>query len=256
VFRLPVDGHAVAIQPLGGAEDLLLLEAEELGIPVAVALLQRLLRPAGCEIDIWGLPASDLDAAMLALRRLLLGEHLVASVACASASCGSWLDIRFRVSDYLAHHRPERPGDVCEAAEPGWFAVEGAGATFRLPTVSDAATAALLGDAAGALLRERCVRPAGLPDAAIERVEAAMGALAPCLVGEVRGTCPSCGLEVGVNFDPLAFVLRELRDLSSSIYEEVHLIASRYQWSEAEILALPAARRARYAMLAASRGAA
>jgi len=41
--------------------------------------------------------------------------------------------------------------------------------------------------------------------------------------------------------------LRELREQAAFIYEDVHLIAQHYRWSEAEIMLLPRNRRIRYA---------
>jgi hypothetical protein len=45
-------------------------------------------------------------------------------------------------------------------------------------------------------------------------------------------------------------VLRELRAWFASIYLETHVLASRYGWAEAAILAMPRERRRRYAGLA------
>ncbi|NJL68692.1 MAG: hypothetical protein HC894_22160 [Microcoleus sp. SM1_3_4] len=39
----------------------------------------------------------------------------------------------------------------------------------------------------------------------------------------------------------------ELRQQAVSIYEEVHLLATQYQWTEAAILRLPRDRRRQYA---------
>ena len=77
-----------------------------------------------------------------------------------------------------------------------------------------------------------------------------MEALAPALSGELRGACAECGAELAVGFDPLQFTLRELRRHAETLYEDVAWIAHHYHWSEAEILALPAERRTRYAELA------
>ena len=85
-------------------------------------------------------------------------------------------------------------------------------------------------------------------------VEAAMEALAPSLLSELEGRCPECGASVACDFDPLQYTLRELRDQAAFVYQDVLAIAGHTHWSEAEILALPAVRRARYAELAQARG--
>ena len=57
--------------------------------------------------------------------------------------------------------------------------------------------------------------------------------------------CPECGAEHVVAVDP--FGLNALR--GGHLYREVHALASRYHWSEADILALPRARRRLYLSL-------
>jgi hypothetical protein len=52
---------------------------------------------------------------------------------------------------------------------------------------------------------------------------------------------------VAVYFDPQDFTLRELRDDAAFVFEEIHLIASRYHWSEERIMRLPGQRRVQYA---------
>jgi len=81
-----------------------------------------------------------------------------------------------------------------------------------------------------------------------------MESMAPSLYGELSGTCSECGADVVLEFDPLAHVLGELRGRAAYLYQDVALIAHHYHWSEAEILDLPAARRTRYAELAAEHG--
>jgi hypothetical protein len=65
----------------------------------------------------------------------------------------------------------------------------------------------------------------------------------------LQGACPDCGRDFEFRFDPREFALRELREQAAFIYEDVHLIAQHYGWSEPEILSLPHNRRVRYAEL-------
>jgi hypothetical protein len=48
-------------------------------------------------------------------------------------------------------------------------------------------------------------------------------------------------------FDPGEFVIEEIRARAQRVFEEVHLIASCYGWTEDVILDLPADRRVFYA---------
>src|SRR5262249_43670996 len=119
---------------------------------------------------------------------------------------------------------------------------------FRLPTVADMIAASAGPDGEGELVR-RCVRPADVSATALGRVEEAMEALAPSLYTELEGTCPECGAAGRVPVHPQRYVVGELRGRAAFVFEEVHLIADAYHWPERDILAMPRARRARYAEL-------
>ena len=59
---------------------------------------------------------------------------------------------------------------------------------------------------------------------------------------QAQATCPECDAELLVEVDPY-LTLSLARD---EIFGEVHTLARHYHWSEAEILALPQARRRLY----------
>jgi hypothetical protein len=284
LFRLPVSGHVVALQYPTGVEDLLLLESSNDDTALALALADHLARPtAGIVLDWRELSVSDLDALILRLRQLVIGDHLGADVACQASGCGQRIDISFGITDYLAHRKPAQTGardasSVEPDEDPGWFRLtlpgkkigkrtssaeppggnsgastgsrDSAGAVFfRLPIVAD--QMAVVGDREGVdELARRCIRPAGVPLRFRQLVEAAMETMAPSLSGSLRGTCPECGAEVTVYFDARQFCLRELRDRAAFIYQDIDLLARRYHWSEADILSMPHIRRAKYAELA------
>ena len=92
----------------------------------------------------------------------------------------------------------------------------------------------LSGDAAGEQLR---ASPALLAAA-----EQALDAVAPGVVVEVQTRCPACDAANTLALDPY----RVLRHRPDQLLGEVHQIAWYYHWSEAEILALPRARRQNY----------
>ena len=84
------------------------------------------------------------------------------------------------------------------------------------------------------------------------RLDHALSALAPNLDDMLGGTCPGCGHQVAVRFDPLGYTLAELRNAFSGIFLETHALAAAYGWPEEVILALPRSRRRRYASIIAS----
>ncbi|MCY1078697.1 hypothetical protein [Archangium lansingense] len=246
-FRLPVSGLAVRLRPPAGAEDLLLAEARSFDAQLALELVERLgQRAEGGPVDWAALPLTDLDTVLLRLRQGLVGDQVRADVVCGPAGCGARVDLAFRIRDYLAHHAP-RPAEGLEAsAEPGWYALQGTAVAFRLPSGGDQLAIAFHPEGEEELAR-RCIRPAGLAPPLREQVEAAMEALAPNLCSELEGPCPECGATVRSLFDPQRYVLQELRAQATRVYEEIHLLAHSYHWTEETILALPRHRRGLYA---------
>lgn len=80
-------------------------------------------------------------------------------------------------------------------------------------------------------------------------VAAAVAAHDPLVDFSVSCHCPGCGepAEVAVDLEGLA--LRRLARAQRALLQEVHLLASQYGWTEAEVLAVPPARRAQYRAL-------
>jgi hypothetical protein len=242
------------LRPLAGAEDLLLLEAGAPDPGIALALLARVAwRADGAPIDWTALVPTDVDVLLLRLRQMALGDFLRAAVVCPVPSCAAPVDVAFSIDDYVDHHRSRMPRGIVPGGEEGWYRLSGMDVEFRLPRTADQLAIVFEPRPADALCR-RCIRGAEITAGIRRRVEAAMEALAPSLCSPLHGRCPECGATVEVSFDPLQYALKELRDQASFIYEEVYWIAQKYHWSEAEILALPAARRARYAELAQREG--
>ncbi|MDT7543572.1 MAG: hypothetical protein QOE33_3476 [Acidobacteriota bacterium] len=247
MLRLPVSGLEVLLRAPGGAEDVLLLDAFEYDARLALALLSRVAHRAdGGDVDCETLTVTDFDALLLQLRRLVFGDLIRADMKCPAADCGAQIDVAFSVRDYLSHHEPRIAHRAEPTGEDGWFRLRGTDFSFRLPTVADL-LAVSDHPHAERELRRRCLRPAKNYARFMPRIETAMRALAPSLSDVVRGTCPECGEGVDIHFDPRQFVLRELRGQAAYVYADVHLIAGRYHWSEADILALPRARRLNYA---------
>ena len=245
--RLPVSGREVELGQVTGSDDLLLLEAPTLDTSLALALLSRLASWADEAVEAWdSLSVTDLDALLLLLRQMLVGDLLRTDVVCPAIGCGKRFDVTFQIRDYLAQHQPRQARGVEPAGEPGWFQCCGTPVSFRLPRGADQVKIARQPRPERELMR-LCIRPETLSARMLKRVESAMETLAPSLSHELAGTCPECGAEAALYFDVQQFVLLELRDQAAFLYEEVHLLARAYHWSQAEILALPRSRRVRYA---------
>jgi hypothetical protein len=250
VYRLPVSGIAVTLRQPAGAEDLLLYEAADFDIALALALIGRLASP---EADWGNLCVTDIEILLLLLRQSVLGDLIQAEALCTSRDCGARVDLSFRVNRYLAHHRPRAPRHVEREGATGWFRFTDRSLRFRLPVAADLVAVSDSPEPESALL-QRCVDPAHVPSRVRARVERAMEALAPSLSHQVEGQCPQCRSAIAFYFDVQAFVLRELRNRAATVYRDIHLLASQYNWREEDILALPRGRRAQFAAMIADGG--
>jgi len=252
--RLPVSGLEVDLRALDGADDVILSETSHRDMSLALALLRRVASaPAGAGVDWADLPVTDVDALVLWLRIATSGNLLRAEARCQTSGCGALLDINFPVSDYLAAIRPRVPHTVRPTAEASWFSIAGTVVTFRVPTAADLLAVSRRGDRVRAL-RDLCVRPADAPARIVRRIETALESMAPPVARELAAQCPECSRAVTLYFDPVQFVLRELGEQAAFVYEDVHLLARHYGWSEQSILALPRARRAQYAEMVRHEG--
>lgn len=80
-------------------------------------------------------------------------------------------------------------------------------------------------------------------------VSASIAAMDPLVDFTVSCQCPACGAPNEVTVDLEALALASLAARQRVLLQEVHRFASHYGWTESEVLALPAARRARYLAL-------
>lgn len=240
---LPASGTWVELHEPTGEDELALLRATGPAAPTMLALVARLASDQREPIDWPALPAVDLGAAALLMRSDWLGKLIRAEAMCPVAGCGEPIDVPISIPEYLHHHRA-RPARSASPCEPGWFALSGSEVRFRIPTIAD--LLARLDGGSEASLRERCVQPPGLTAAVARRVDRALDALAPRLDGDLSGTCPACGERVGLRFEPISYVLEELREASGGLLAQVHELAFAYHWSEADILRLDRRRRQGY----------
>jgi len=235
---------------------MLLLEssADEMGISLALA--ERLAgRSDGGALDAGTLPITDLDTLLLEQRRLLLGDEVHPWALCPEADCGAQIDISFRISAYLAHHRPRMPRTVEPLKEePGWFRLRCSEVKFRLVTANDLVAVKGISNPERALAR-RTIRPEGISKREMKLSQQALESLSPCLSQELEGSCPECGKKLLFFFQPRSYIQRELQHETAFLYEDVHLLATRYHWPEEKILSLPRMRRVQYAELALREGA-
>jgi hypothetical protein len=77
----------------------------------------------------------------------------------------------------------------------------------------------------------------------VARIEAALEAVSPEVAVSVQAACPACSAPHGIDVDPYRVLFHQIED---GLLHEIHILASIYHWSEAEILAIPLDRRRHY----------
>jgi hypothetical protein len=94
------------------------------------------------------------------------------------------------------------------------------------------------------------IAPAGLSEDAICAVGELLDDLDPLADPVFALTCPECDADFEAALDAAGYVYGELSSRGRRLLYEVDALALRYGWSEAQILDLSPARRARYLELA------
>lgn len=245
------------MQPLRPQEILAAWERAGGAHPVdrALTLLAYAMPGAGRDV-LAGLTLGRRDRLLLELRCRTFGERLRVRPQCLC--CGERLEFELTWNELCAvlDGGAERgPVDV---------QVDGFRVQLRLPDSFDLAAAAQADgpNAARRTLFERCVTAASrdgepaaaetLPDSLIGAAAAALGEADPWADVSIDLSCPSCGHAWSADLDAAAFLWTELAARAERLLFDVHRLASAYGWSEAQILALPPARRELYVQMAAT----
>lgn len=238
-----------------------LLKVWESGVPSSSTmrglLLLGLACPQGTADELMHTRIGHRDAQLLSLRETLFGPHLACLLDCPT--CGQPIELDFAVDDVRANHAA--PDDVCE------IKADGGTLRFRLPCSADLLALEAQGDTAHPAhaerwLLSRCWLPApddaaatGMPMAMAppdwrdDQVQAAVEAMAlrdPQAEVLLDVVCPACQAPSSHLFDIVGHLWRELDHWARGMLRQVHAIAARYGWSEADILAMGQARRRAY----------
>jgi hypothetical protein len=233
-----------AFRPVDGALEVALAGA--VSAPSMPAVVTAALAAALAEVG--GEPATA-----EAVRELAVGDRqfLVRQLSAHLGRDRVWLTAACQAcGESFDFEVPQTELAVKEAGAGYPYAeVETAGARLRLrvPTGADQeAVAGLADDDAVRALFERCLLAgAAAGDDDLAAAEAAVEAMAPEVALAALAACPACGAGNEIAVDPYLVLSASPEEL----FVEVHRLASSYHWSEAEILALPRARRLLYLRL-------
>ena len=191
---------------------------------------------------------------LMRLRRSLFGPVANGIVECTV--CGTQMEMGFDLDKLIATANTA----TAEAVQVDWDrSVLGC----RPPTTADILAVAEIDDGPGRRLAllARCVTversgserehpvdelAAHLPAEIIEKLGAALEEADPLAEVELTMSCVECGERRETRFDIATFLWTELSAWVERILGEVHVLASAYGWSEAEVLAVGPTRREYY----------
>lgn len=251
--------EAIAVRPLSGADEEALLDALDAGAPVAAVLsllLGRCAHDGTAMLDrrATSLTVGQREALALRLRAATLGTPMRATMTCPA--CGEAMELVLDAAALAAAAPMPTGSGVLEA--------DGFRLACRPVTGEDqeaAASAAEPGSDAGRRLLSRCVAAVdaegspvpieALPPSVADRAAAFVLELDPASETTLQAHCPACGAPVTGALDAGGFVTAELARRVTSLPAEVLAIARATGWHETAILAMPPARRRRYAALLA-----
>ena len=235
-----------ALRPFGAAADLDL----DFGNPDRPFLVTGLLAQCAENGDPefwWSQPVGSRTAALLHLVGVTdaSARELSFSARCGESNCGEPFEFALSLRALL-----ESPHDAAciEAPLDGDRRVRLRRATgddlrqWRVLTLDSRAQATRT--MLDSLLLEGEVRVEDVP-----RLARTLAECDPLVALSVLCPCPACGADNDIPIDLEAVALARLERHRRALLQEIHALASRYGWTEAEILALPRARRAHYMAL-------
>lgn len=183
------------------------------------------------------------NQALLELQCSLFSSNLQAWAVCES--CGEKMEFTLNAQDFLQQN----------GVAGAQATVEVNGQAFRLPTSRDLVAVSRQRDVESAAVKllELCKANQSSTHWTVEELEQIgekMALADPLAEIRLAVACPACESESVETVDVTSFLWAEIEGLAKRLLWEVHAIASAYGWTEAEVLALGPARRARYVEMA------
>lgn len=213
------------MRPLNGADEL------SIGgdtLADAVALLTRVSDRS----DLDRLSISQIDRGLAALYRAIYGDNADCRATCAS--CSEVYEFALSLPEIIRTQDMDR--DALPNQNGLWTMPDGT--RLRAPVVADLTEADTLFDR---LVVEGQSTP--------QEIEAFLERNAPVLSLDIDAVCPHCDAKAVVRFDLSGYLMKQLITERAFLVRETHLLASRYHWSHAEIMALGREDRRAYAGL-------
>ena len=238
------------MRPLSAYELLKVWEEGQVGPSYRQAFL---LLVAACTEEtpeeILKLSIGSRDARLLTLREWTFGPALTSLTVCPA--CSERLEFSLNVADIcISLSEPKKQVLQLEIDD---FSID-----FRLPNTGDLIEVGRSSDLGQiqVMLVERCVCDARrqdeklafehLPPRVVEALVSQMEEADPQADIQLALSCPACGHHWQALFDIVSYFWSEIQVWAVRIVREVHLLASTYGWSEADILGMSPLRRQLY----------
>lgn len=224
----------------------------ELPAERAQALL-RLSLPDHPAAELAGMTIGQRDEHLFDVRACTFGRRVVGLAACPECGAQAELDFDSAAVRVTGGSGARYRGEDLHVSASGYDV------RFRLPTVEDLLAAAVSGDpeeARRSLLSyavldalDSAGQPVdyrALPTAVVDLIDECLAEADPLADIRLALTCPNCSNPWAASLDIAGFFWSELDAWASRLLFEVHLLATAYAWSEADILALSPTRRRLY----------
>ncbi len=183
---------------------------------------------------------------LLELHEQLFGAPIEARVKCASCDA----DNEFALPKAAMLGSGDFDPDTCVAVDRGDRSYR-----LRLPRIADIEAAAQAGGDIKRQLLQRCRLDEGPPPDELDlaAIEAELERLDPLANLAIETACAHCQAPILATVELADFIARDIDRVAAALLRDIDTIAVGYGWSEQAIIALPAARRARYVQMIAAR---
>ena len=187
--------------------------------------------------------APDRDQLLAAIYGYTYGQRILGTIACKA--CRQPYDLEFQLLDLMNNLQADVDETLVQPKGNGTYRLAD-GRHFRLPTAEDELAVWHLPEAeAERALLQRCVLE-GDPEADPALIQSAMQTVGPVLDLDLNATCPECGEQQAFHFDIQSYLLSALQSEQAKLTQEIHRIATVYDWSLHEILGLTRRQRQAY----------
>lgn len=197
------------------------------------------------------------DLCLLHLRELTFGSHIHGMAKCPI--CHERLELTIEMHDLLASDLRLPDPEAVESPNPhNTFKLDSYEITFRPPSSADLTALTSHNDTTPEhqKLLEACLLSAihdgetskvsELPPNILDAIIDSMAQADPLANLTIATTCPTCDHQWEMLFDIGSFFWGEISAWAVRLMQEVHILATTYGWSEADILAMSAWRRQGY----------